>query len=55
MREEDPYTCLLDEQSRMAPEICRVVSDAFYDGKLRVAAVCKERPGAGLENASPCR
>ena len=37
MREEDPYTCLLDEQSRMAPEICKVVSHAFYDGKLKVA------------------
>lgn len=38
MREDDPYTCLLDEQSRMAPDICKVVSSAFYDGKLRVAA-----------------
>jgi DNA replication ATP-dependent helicase Dna2 len=40
MREEDPYTCLLDEQSRMAPDICRVVSRAFYDGKLKVAESC---------------
>jgi hypothetical protein len=27
----------LNEQSRMAKDICRVVSDAFYDGGLRVA------------------
>jgi hypothetical protein len=40
MREGDPYTCLLDEQSRMAPDICSVVSHAFYDGKLKVAASC---------------
>jgi len=40
MREEDPYTCLLDEQSRMAPEICRMVSGVFYDGKLKVASSC---------------
>ncbi len=40
MREEDPYTCLLDEQSRMAPEICRMVSNTFYDGKLKVASSC---------------
>jgi superfamily I DNA and/or RNA helicase len=41
MREEDPYTCLLDEQSRMAPEICRMVSGVFYDGKLKVASSCR--------------
>ena len=40
MREDGPYTCLLDEQSRMAPEICRVVSNTFYDGKLKVASTC---------------
>ena len=28
---------VLEEQSRMAPEICRTVSDLFYDGQLRVA------------------
>ena len=28
---------LLDEQSRMAEPICRVVTELFYDGKLRVA------------------
>jgi len=41
MREADPYTCLLDEQSRMAPGICTVVSQAFYDGKLKVASACR--------------
>jgi DNA replication ATP-dependent helicase Dna2 len=41
MREEDRYTCLLNEQSRMAEEICTVVSAAFYDGKLKVAASCE--------------
>jgi len=30
------YACLLDEQSRMAKPICHVVSNAFYDGKLKV-------------------
>jgi DNA replication ATP-dependent helicase Dna2 len=29
--------CMLDEQSRMAPDICRVVSELFYEGQLRVA------------------
>jgi hypothetical protein len=41
MRDHDPYTCLLDEQSRMAEPICNVVSHAFYAGKLKVAAECK--------------
>jgi hypothetical protein len=31
-------TCFLDEQSRMAQPICRVVSELFYNGRLRVAA-----------------
>jgi hypothetical protein len=41
MREQDGYTCMLDEQSRMAEEICTVVSAAFYDGKLKVAEASK--------------
>jgi DNA replication ATP-dependent helicase Dna2 len=41
MRDGDPYTCLLDEQSRMSDDICRVVSCAFYDGKLKVAESCR--------------
>lgn len=51
MRDEDPYTCLLDEQSRMAPDICKV-SHAFYDGKLKVAASCKS-DGSWLEQRKP--
>jgi len=35
-------SCFLEEQSRMAEPICRVVSDTFYDGKLRVAQDCAE-------------
>lgn len=30
-----PETVMLDEQSRMDPQICRVVSDNYYHGKLR--------------------
>ncbi|MGC4049459.1 MAG: AAA family ATPase [Paludibaculum sp.] len=30
-------TEFLDEQSRMAEPICRLVSEAFYEGRLRVA------------------
>lgn len=32
-----PWTVFLDEQSRMAEPICRVVSDVFYEGRLKVA------------------
>ncbi|HEU4411692.1 MAG TPA: ATP-binding protein [Polyangiaceae bacterium] len=39
-----PNACFLDEQSRMAPPICRLVSATFYDGALRVAAE-SERDG----------
>lgn len=35
-------TCFLDEQSRMADPICRVVSDLFYQGRLKVAGDCAE-------------
>jgi len=34
---DGPSVCMLDEQSRMAEPICHVVSDVFYEGKLRVA------------------
>jgi DNA replication ATP-dependent helicase Dna2 len=54
MREQDRYTCLLDEQSRMAEEICTVVSQAFYDGKLKVAASCKsDKTWAALRQPFP--
>lgn len=33
--------CLLDEQSRMAGPICQVVSQVFYQGKLKVAEEVK--------------
>lgn len=36
-RQRNESVCMLDEQSRMADPICRVVSNVFYDGKLRVA------------------
>jgi hypothetical protein len=32
-----PSICLLNEQSRMAPPICDVISQIFYHGELRVA------------------
>ncbi len=34
------YTCLLNEQSRMAEQICKVVSKAFYDDQLKIASTC---------------
>jgi hypothetical protein len=37
MDSQHASTCMLDEQSRMAPEICRTISGAFYGGSLRVA------------------
>jgi superfamily I DNA and/or RNA helicase len=40
MDESAGYTCMLDEQSRMAPTICKAVSTTFYGGKLRVAKEC---------------
>jgi hypothetical protein len=33
-----PGSVILDEQSRMVDGICRVVSETFYDGQLRVAS-----------------
>jgi DNA replication ATP-dependent helicase Dna2 len=37
MRKDTSATCLLVEQSRMTPDICTIVSNCFYDGKLVVA------------------
>jgi DNA replication ATP-dependent helicase Dna2 len=37
LKAQAPYSCFLDEQSRMAPAICETVSKVFYLGKLRVA------------------
>lgn len=35
--EEGPRSVFLDEQSRMAPPICELISQVFYAGRLRVA------------------
>lgn len=35
--ESGASVCLLNEQSRMAPPICDVISETFYDGQLQVA------------------
>jgi hypothetical protein len=32
-----PFSCFLNEQSRMAPAICETISRVFYMGRLRVA------------------
>lgn len=37
-----PSTCLLNEQSRMAEPICRIVSNVFYSRELVVAEACKK-------------
>jgi hypothetical protein len=44
MDEEVPATCFLDEQSRMAPAICDIVSKTFYGGRLRVATDALDDP-----------
>ena len=38
-------TCFLNEQSRMAGPICRIVSEIFYGGSLRVADDALADPG----------
>lgn len=42
--EEGPRSVFLDEQSRMAPAICSLVSNVFYNGQLRVAADASSSP-----------
>jgi hypothetical protein len=44
MKESAESTVLLNEQSRMAEPICRVVSNVFYKGQLTVAEDCKHKP-----------
>lgn len=44
MDDEHDSTCFLDEQSRMAADICKVVSNVFYRGRLRVACDCEKDP-----------
>jgi DNA replication ATP-dependent helicase Dna2 len=38
LRTEASWTVQLDEQSRMAPQICQLISELFYGGGLRVAS-----------------
>src|SRR5207245_9561220 len=40
MHDGHPSTCLLNEQSRMAVEICGLVSKMFYRAELRVSDDC---------------
>ena len=42
---------MLIEQYRMHPSICTAISDVFYGGRLRTAAVTAAR----LALAAPCR
>ncbi|OWQ93237.1 DNA helicase [Roseateles aquatilis] len=51
MPKDGPSVALLDEQSRMAPAIGALVSDMFYDGKLRVAADAQASPAWRAERA----
>ncbi|MGE5486467.1 MAG: DEAD/DEAH box helicase [bacterium] len=44
MKEGQANVRMLDEQSRMAEDICHVVSHAFYGGKLRVCAKAASNP-----------
>ncbi|MBB2487544.1 AAA family ATPase [Mitsuaria sp. WAJ17] len=44
MPRQGPAVVLLDEQSRMAPPICTLVSEVFYEGALRVAADALQSP-----------
>lgn len=40
MHSGHPSTCFLNEQSRMAVEICNLVSQVFYGGELHVSEDC---------------
>jgi DNA replication ATP-dependent helicase Dna2 len=40
----DSRSCLLNEQSRMAPPICDLISKAYYNGELRVAETDAKDP-----------
>lgn len=46
---DGPTSCFLDEQNRMADEICRVVSSVFYEGKLKVAPDARMSPQWGAQ------
>ncbi len=44
MPRQGPSVVLLDEQSRMAPPICALVSEVFYEGALKVATDALQTP-----------
>jgi superfamily I DNA and/or RNA helicase len=44
MDQQAESTVQLNEQSRIADPICRIVSNVFYNGKLVVAADCQQDP-----------
>ena len=48
---DGPTICVLDEQNRMADDICRVVSTAFYNGELKVASEARVNPEWGAQRA----
>ena len=54
MDEEFHASCFLEEQSRMAEPICRVVSSTFYKGRLRVAKACLENLEWRRHRRMPC-
>ena len=53
MPRSGPAVCLLDEQSRMAPPLCELIGEVFYDGQLRVAADAAGDPGWHAARARP--
>lgn len=52
MPEISDFTCLLNEQSRMAPSICDLISQTFYRGKLKVASDKQRDPRWCAERAA---
>jgi hypothetical protein len=44
MDDSQRSACFLNEQSRMAEDICRIVSNVFYKSELIVAKECKQDP-----------
>lgn len=44
MQSDHPNMAMLTEQSRMGPDICHVVSETFYSGRLKVCAKAAADP-----------
>jgi len=42
VNKKEKWFCRLDEQSRMSKHICNLISNAFYEGKLRVSDDAKK-------------